>query len=110
RRAAVPRAAAPARRRKRFAHGRQMAHTDDDRSIDLERDEDAEKRHAVYEATGAVDRIDDPAMRRARIVRAEFFAEDGMSWIRGRESLPDQLLRRTVGDRHRRAIGLLLDC
>ena len=72
------------------------------------RDQRAPERHAAHEGLRAVDRIDDPPAPGARARLAELLAEDavlGKARLDPRARAP---LRRTVGDRHRRAVRLRL--
>jgi hypothetical protein len=57
-----------------------------------------------------VDRVEDPARR--GVVAAgdpELLAHDGLPLALGEDRLPQRLLRRAVGHRHRRQVGLRLD-
>src|SRR5581483_1782285 len=70
----------------------------DDRVLALERDRDAEMRDAVQEIGGAVERVDDQAMRLVgAFVAAAFLAEKAVAGPRMAELLAQDFLGATIG-------------
>ena len=65
-------------------------------------------RHARYESTRAIDRIDDPSITRRADARTVFFAEDGVSRELLLNCLDDDAFRRAIGHRHRIKLALSL--
>ena len=86
-----------------------MADADEHLAVDLEAEQHAEQRDAVHEAACAVDRIDEPAVRRGAAIVAELLADDGVRREAGGNGLANQALGASIRDSDRRPIGFQLD-
>ena len=86
-----------------------MAHADEHLAVDLQTQQHAEQRDAVHEAACAVDRIDEPAVRRVAAIVAELLADDRVRREAVGNRLADQALGASIRDGDRRAIGFQLD-
>jgi hypothetical protein len=99
----------PARGGDGVAERGKVADADEHLAVDLEAEQHAEQRDAVHEAACAVDRIDEPAVRRVAAIVAELLADDRVRREAGGNGLADQALGASICDGDRRAIGFQLD-
>ena len=77
-------------------------------AIDNQREKDIERAGPVDELLGAIEGIGQPEPGRAEPggVIEPFLGEDGISWERRREMLPDQSVRREIGVGYWRSVRL----
>ena len=99
----------PARGGDGVAERGKVADADEHLAVDLEAEQHAEQRDAVHEAACAVDRIDEPAVRRGAAIVAELLADDRVRREAGGNGLADQALGASIRDSDRRPIGFQLD-
>ena len=106
RRSTVPLASLPACGAEKLAERRQVDCPDDRQALAFEADQNAIQRHAIDECLGAIDRIENPAMRRAGIGLTLFLAQNAVVRIACGDQLAHQALGLAVRDGHRRIVGL----
>ena len=91
------------------AERRRRDHPERELAVDFEREQRRPHRQAAGVPLGAVDRIDDPAARRADARLALLLTEHGVVGSGARELGPDHGLDRAVGFGDGREVGLGLD-